>query len=151
MEPKQDDKQPDGKRPGGKANSRAYGAVVYLVLLILGIVEGMVGSFQYGQSPLPLFAVLLVVLVLASCLLAGWGTGSVGGAIAVAAGWVLASFFLSMGTHQGSVIITATAAGEWYLYGGTLAVFVGVLASFVLHARSRARAASGASRAGGRG
>jgi hypothetical protein len=130
-----------GSQQGEKAASRASSAVVYPVLFVLGVAEGFVGSFQYGQSPAPLIALLLVVVVLASCLFAGWGMDSPAGAIVVAAGWILSSFFLSMGNHRGSVIITATAAGEWYLYGCTLAVLIGVVASFFLRARSRIRRA----------
>jgi hypothetical protein len=118
-------------------SSRAYSVVVYIVLFVLGAVEGVVGSFQYSQSPAPWIAVLLALIVFASCLLAGWGTESFGGVLAVGAGWILASFLLSMGSHSGSVIITATAAGEWYLYGGTLAVALAAVARFVRQAGSR--------------
>ena len=40
------------------------------------------------------------------------------GALVPAIGWFLASFGLAMPTAGGSVIITNTTAGEWYLYGG---------------------------------
>jgi hypothetical protein len=36
-----------------------------------------------------------------------------------------------MPVSNGSVIITSTKAGEWYLYGGTLSVAAAVVASFV--------------------
>ncbi len=123
-------------RPSG-SRGRAFGVVVYLALLVLGIVEGIVGSFQYGQSPAPLVAIALAVLILATCVFGGWGTGSLGGALAPAAGWLLASFILSMGSQEGSVIITNTTAGQWYLYGGTLAAVIGVLATFILQSRAR--------------
>jgi hypothetical protein len=42
-----------------------------------------------------------------------------------------------MGSHSGSVIITATAAGETYLYGGTLAVALAAVVTFFWLARSR--------------
>ena len=45
--------------------------------------------------------------------------GSVSGALVPAVGWILASFVLSMPVSSGSVIIANTAAGKWYLYGGT--------------------------------
>ncbi len=122
---------------GGTAASRAYNAAVYTVIFVLGVVEGVIGSFQYGQSPAPWVAILLDVLVFATCVLCGWGIMTFGGALAPAAGWILASFFLSMGTRQGTVIITNTAAGKWYLYGGTLAVGAGLLATFVLWLRAK--------------
>lgn len=122
--------------PGGPKN-RVLGFAVYLVLFVLGLAEGLVGSFQQGQSPAPLVAILFAVLVLVTCVFGGWGTGSLGGSFTAAAGWLLASFILSMGSHEGSVIIANTSAGEWYLYGGTLAAALGVLASFVLQTRTR--------------
>jgi hypothetical protein len=123
-------------RPGG-SKDRALGVAVYLALLVLGIVEGIVGSFQYGQPPAPLAAILLAVLVGVTCAFGGWGTGSLGGAFIVAAGWLLASFILSMGSREGSVIIANTAAGQWYLYGGTLAAALGVLATFIVQTTTR--------------
>ena len=41
---------------GGKTAGRAYSAAVYLVLFVLGVSQGLVGSFQYGRSPAPLVA-----------------------------------------------------------------------------------------------
>jgi hypothetical protein len=125
-------------KPSGSKN-RAVGAVVYLVLFVLGAVEGIVGSFQYGQSPAPLAAILLAILILVTCIFGGWGTESLGGAFACALGWLLASFILSMGNQEGSVIIENTLAGQWYLYGGTLGAAIGVLASFMLQAAARSR------------
>lgn len=124
-------------QPGAKAPRRASSAAIYVALFVLGAVLGIVGSFQYGQSPAPLVAIGIDVLILVSCLFGGWGTRSLGGTLAVAVGWALTSFFLSMGTRQGSVIITNTAAGEWYLYGGTLAVFIAAIVTFVVRTRSR--------------
>jgi len=47
-----------------------------------------------------------------------------------AVGWIIASFVLSMPVSNGSVIITASAPGEWYLYGGTLSAVIAVAAAF---------------------
>jgi hypothetical protein len=123
-------------RPNG-SRSRGLGAVVYVSLFVLGAVEGIVGSFQYGQSPVPLIALVLAFLILVTCVFGGWGAGSLGGSLAPAAGWLLASFILSMGSRGGSVIITNSTGGEWYHYGGTLAVVVGVLATFILQTTTR--------------
>jgi len=78
---------------------------VYGMLFLFGAVQGLIGSFQYSGAVLP------------------------------GIGWILASFLLSMPVSNGSVIITSTKAGEWYLYGGTLSVAAGVVASFVGVAR----------------
>jgi hypothetical protein len=123
--------------PGRAGRNRALKVALYAVLLVLGVTQGLIGSFQYGQSPVPWVAVGLDALLLASCVLGGWGTGSFGGAMCVAAGWILTSFYLSMGTHEGSVIITNTAAGKWYLYGGTLSVLLAASVTFALLTRQR--------------
>ena len=126
-----------GTEPGSKAASRALGVAVYAVTFVLGAAQGLVGSFHYSQAPVPLVAIGLDVVILATCVLAGWGARSFGVALAAAGGWLIASFVMAMGTRAGTIIITNTAAGQWFLYGGTLAVLVGSLATFYLLARSR--------------
>lgn len=126
-----------GMISAGTTTSRAYTFTVYVVIFVFGGVQGVVGSFQYSQPPVPVIAILLTVTIFATCVLCGWGTMTFSGALAPAAGWLLASFYLSMGTHQGSVIITNTTAGKWYLYGGALAVVASLLANFALWLRAK--------------
>ncbi|MBO0802852.1 MAG: hypothetical protein J2P25_07225 [Nocardiopsaceae bacterium] len=116
--------------------SRASGVAVYVLLFVLGVLQGMIGSFQYSQSPVPLIAIILDVVIFATCVAGGWAMRSFTGGLVPAVGWILASFVLSMGTAEGTVIITATTAGEWYLYGGALAAAAGAGASFIYWARS---------------
>jgi hypothetical protein len=106
-------------------------AVGYLVLLLLGVFEGLVGSFQYSQGPVPLIAIVFVVVIFATCVACGLGFGTFAAGLLPALGWIVASFILAMPRPNGSVIITATAAGEWYLYGGALASAAGVSAAFI--------------------
>lgn len=113
----------------------------YLALFVVGVFEGLIGSFQFSVGPVPLLAIVFCLLIGATCLLAGWGVRSLGGALVPAVGWVIASFVLSMPDPQGSVIITNTTAGKWYLYGGTLCAVIGVTTSFVLWARTQQRRA----------
>src|SRR5581483_6924435 len=105
----------------------------YAVLFLLGVVEAMIGSFQYSRAPKPVPGAALVccVVILLTCVLGAWAMGSVSGALLPGMGWVITSFVLSMPVSNGSVIITSTPAGKWYLYGGTLSVAAGVVASFV--------------------
>ncbi len=109
----------------------------YGVLFLLGLVEGTIGSFQYSWTvgPVPAAALVCCAVILATCLLAAWGMRSVSGAVLPGMAWVIASFVLSMPVANGSVIITATTPGKWYLYGGSLSVAVGVIASFAAMAR----------------
>lgn len=120
------------ERGGGQ---RALLAAGYLVLFVLGVFQGLIGSFQYARGPQPLAAVILAVIIFLTCALCGWGAGTFGAAALPAIGWILASFILAMSRPNGSVIITGTAAGEWYLYGGTLACLVGALTAFYTRAR----------------
>ena len=126
-----------GMMSGGTTASRAYSLAVYVVIFALGVVEGVIGSFQYSQPPVPWIAITADVVIFATCVLCGLGTLTFTGALAPAVGWMLAAFYLSMGTHQGSVIITNTSAGKWFLYGGSLAVIASLIANFALLLRVR--------------
>ena len=137
----------------GKNGSRSLVSFgVFCVLFLLGLVEGMIGSFQYAWvvGSVPAAALVCCAVILATCLLAAWATRSVSGAILPGMGWIIASFVLSMPAANGSVIITNTTPGKWYLYGGTLSVAVGVVLSFALLARETRRAGE-TGRAGGSG
>jgi hypothetical protein len=107
-------------------------AGVYGVLFIAGVVEGMIGSFQYSRlpKPVPVAALACCAVILLTCLLAAWAMRSVSGALLPGMGWIITSFVLSMPAASGSVIITATTPGKWFLYGGTLSVVAAVIASF---------------------
>jgi uncharacterized protein DUF6113 len=126
-------------RPAAGPGQRAATAVGYVVLFVLGALEGLIGSFQYSQSPAPLIAIVLDVAIFVTCLLCGWGMRAFAGGLVPAVGWILASFILSMGNAQGSVIITNTAAGQWYLYGGALAAAAGAVIAFIRWSRPRPR------------
>ena len=118
--------------PGGQ---RALMAVGYLVLFLLGAFQGMIGSFQYSRSPAPLIAIVLAVIILVTCAACGWGVGTFAAGLLPAVGWILASFIIAMPRPNGSVVITQTAAGEWFLYGGALACVLGSVGAFVARAR----------------
>jgi uncharacterized membrane protein len=122
-----------------ETESRAITVAVYVVLFVLGALQGLIGSFQYSQSPVPLVAIVLDLAIFATCVLGGWAMRSLSGGLYPALGWLAASFIMSMGNHQGSVIITATTAGEWYLYGGALAAAAGAAAAFVRSAYTQSR------------
>jgi hypothetical protein len=118
---------------------------VYSVLVLFGVLQGMIGSFQYSRTagPVPVAALVSCAVILATCLLGAWGMRSASGAVLPAIGWLITSFVLSMPVSNGSVIITATAPGRWYLYGGTLTVAAGVVLSMVGMARWAGRPRGG--------
>ena len=125
-----------GPQPGG--GSRPLTVVGYVMLFVLGAFQGLIGSFQYGQAPAPLIAVILAVIIFATCVACGWGLGTFAAGLLPGVGWILASFILAMPRPNGSVIVTASAAGEWYLYGGALACAAGCVAAFFTRIRRSA-------------
>jgi hypothetical protein len=121
------------------------GGGAYGVLFLLGLAEGVVGSFQFtwlGLGKFPLGALLFAALILVTCVFGGWGMGSMGGAMLPGIGWFVAAFGLAQSNSEGSVIITNTAPGEWFLYGGSVCVLLGILTAFVVYLRPAGAARS---------
>src|SRR4029077_1084595 len=95
------------------------------------------GSFYYAVGPDPLAAIGFDVAILATCLLGAWGTGQGAGAFVPAVGWFIMTFVLASGTSSGSVIVTASTAGELFLFGGAICALIGAVVGFVLSTRRR--------------
>ncbi|HUY44505.1 MAG TPA: hypothetical protein VMV92_02075 [Streptosporangiaceae bacterium] len=112
----------------------------YSLLFLAGALQALVGCFQFSRSvgSLPLVALVLAALIGVTCVLGAAGMGSPAGALVPAVGWFVVSVALTLPTAAGSVIITNTAAGEWYLYGGSVCAAAGVVVAFVRRARARA-------------
>jgi hypothetical protein len=122
---------------------RALTVAAYAALFLFGLAQALLGAFFYASGPGPLAAIGFGAAILATCLLGGWGTGSPIGGLAPAVGWFALTFLLANGTSNGSVVITATTAGEWFLFGGSVCAAVGVVACFAVwsgSAKSRPRA-----------
>jgi len=113
-------------------SSRAFATSTYVALFVFGAGQGVLGAFFYNSGPPPLASVAFDLLILATCLLGAWGTGHPAGGFVPAVGWFIAAFVLASGTHEGSVIITATSGGEWFLFGGAISVMIGVIVGFTL-------------------
>jgi uncharacterized membrane protein len=47
------------------------------------------------------------------------------------------TFVLASGTRGGSVIVTASTAGELFLYGGAIGAVIGAIAGYSLWARRK--------------
>jgi hypothetical protein len=131
--PKQDSIPGRGSSPRDARDGALVTAGGYLALLILGAAQALVGSFQYSRElgPVPVAAVGFALLIGATSVLGAWGMHRALGGLLPAAGWVLASFLLANGTAGGSVLITNTGAGMWFLYGGSACAAAGVVTSFV--------------------
>jgi hypothetical protein len=105
----------------------------YCMLLLLGLMEGMIGSFQYSRAlgSFPAAAVAFAVGIGVTCILGAWGMSRPLGGLMPAVGWFIASFVMAMSTPGGSVVITNTGAGKWFLFGGAICALVGVVFSFL--------------------
>jgi hypothetical protein len=111
----------------------------YTMLLLLGAVQSLIGCFEYSRAlgPVPAAALAFDVAILATCLLGAWGMRSPLGGLMPAVGWIVTSYVLAMGTPGGSVVITNTAAGKWFLYGGSAGAVAGVLVAFAWSSAAR--------------
>jgi hypothetical protein len=126
-----------GSAPDG--GQRALLAAGYPVLLVLGALQGLIGCFQYAREPQPFVAIGFAVLIFVTCAGCGWGVGTFSAALLPAIGWIVVSFILASPRPNGSVIITGTAAGEWYLYGGAHGCAAGTVTAFYVRVRRSAR------------
>lgn len=120
-----------------RGGDNALTVATYVMLFVFGVAQGVLGSFYYSSGPVPLASLGFDLAILATCLLGAWGLRRPAAALAPAAGWVAATFLLATGTSAGSVLITATTAGEWFLFGGAVAVALGVVTAFALSPRLR--------------
>ena len=124
----------------GTAHGRSEAPVTggaYLMLFLLGLLEGLIGCFQYAgiAGGVPVAALALLLVLFATCLLAGLGMRSAGAAFAVAAGWFLVAAVLSPSTGSGSVILTNTAAAMVYVYGGAVVAVAAMVLAYLLWSR----------------
>lgn len=142
-----------GQESGQPAEARAredrgelFVAVgAYVLLLVLGILEGLIGTFQYSRAlgSVPVGAVAFALLIGVTCVLGAWGMHRPLGGLLPGVGWLLTSLLLARGTAGGSVLITNTAAGQWFLFGGTACTAAGVITGFVRWSPRRQGAPSG--------
>ncbi|MGH3272920.1 MAG: hypothetical protein ACRDNZ_01160 [Streptosporangiaceae bacterium] len=117
-------------RPGHRAD-RLIGICAYAALFVLGVGEAVIGCFQYSRGPAPFAAIGFGLGILATCLLAGWGMRTALGGLMPGIGWLATSIALATGTQGGSVLITNTAAGQWFLFGGAVCATAGCLVAYL--------------------
>jgi hypothetical protein len=130
-EPGQGSGQPAGPRENSAETVVAVGG--YVMLLVLGALEALVGTFQFSRTPgsLPVAAVGFALAIGVTCVLGAWGMHRPLGGLLPGAGWLLTALFLAMATPGGSVLITSTGPGEWFLFGGAACTAAGVVTGFV--------------------
>ena len=123
--------------------------LAYGLLAVLGVVLGVVGSFEFAWEigDVPLAALLLSVLNLLVFRAAGWAMESKLGAVVPALLWMIVLFVLASRRPEGDLVVTGTTAGYVYMFGGALAAVVAV--AWTPSARPLGLAAPRAPEAGG--
>ena len=118
----------------GKRGAVTVGA--YLALFLLGLLQGLIGTFQHSRGPAPLAAILFDLGILATCVLGSWGMRTALGGVLPAVGWFIVTLILSSVPAGGSILITDSAAGKWFLFGGAVCAVAGALYSFARWSRA---------------
>jgi Family of unknown function (DUF6113) len=107
----------------------------YAALFVLGAVQGLIGTFQYSRGSVPLAAICFDVAILVTCILGSRGMRTALGGALPAAGWFLVTVILSSVSADGSVLVTASLAGEWFLFGGAVSAAAGAVYAFARWSR----------------
>jgi len=143
--------QPAGDEPG---DSGLVTAGAYFALFVLGLLQGLIGTFQYSRGPVPLAAIGFDLLILVTCVLGSGGMRTAVGGVLPAAGWFAVTLLLSAGSQGGSIFITDSTAGKWFLFGGAVCAAAGAVYAFARwsqSSRDRRKAAEEQSAPPGRG
>jgi hypothetical protein len=101
-----------------------------LVLLVLGGVEALIGTFQYSRGPGSLVAICFALGILVTCVLGAWGMRTAAGGVLPAVGWFAVALLLGSSGRGGSVLVTDSTQGKWFLFGGALCAAVGAVIAF---------------------
>lgn len=131
-----------GSAGGGGRPSHGYAFVTgaaYGLLIVLGGLLGLLGTFQHGRlnlvlsagggtfSRLPIGALIVAVVTAALCWLAGWGMRSRMAAVFLGVAWLIVSYLFSLPRAEGDVVIAGDLAGGVYLYGGLILVAIAMV------------------------
>ncbi|HEY2313521.1 MAG TPA: DUF6113 family protein [Streptosporangiaceae bacterium] len=129
--------RPASGQPPARGDGQGVAVAAYVALFLLGMVQGLIGTFQYSRGPVPLAAICFDLAILATCVLGSWGMRSALGGVLPAAGWLVVTVVLSSVPAGGSILVTANSAGEWFLFGGSLSAAAGGLYAFARWGRPR--------------
>ncbi len=124
-------------RPALTGGGSGVSAAAYVALLLVGALLGLIGAFQFSRSPAPLIAILLDAAILVCCVLGARGMRTAIGGVLPAVGWFVVTVLLTSTSPGGSVIVTATPAGMWFLYGGAVCAAAGAVYAFARWSRPR--------------
>jgi hypothetical protein len=115
--------------------SQGVAVAAYAALFLLGAAIGLLGTFWYGAGPAPLAAILFDLAILATCVLGSTGMRSALGGVLPAAGWLAVTLVLNSSSAGGSILVTDTSAGKWFLFGGAVCAAAGGVYAFTVWSR----------------
>jgi hypothetical protein len=102
--------------------------LVYGLLAVLGVLLGLIGSFEFSwqAGSVPVAALVLTAVNLAVFRGAGWAMESKVAALVPAVFWIIVVLVLSSRRPEGDLVVTGTAAGYTFMFGGALAALVAI-------------------------
>lgn len=124
-----------GRAPADGPSGSLLTIAAYVMLLLLGAAQGMLGAFFYSVGPVPAAPLGFDLALFVTCLFAVWGMAKPTAAFVPAAGWFIVVFVLASARKDGSVLVTASAAGELFLFGGGLVAMVAIFGAFMFASR----------------
>jgi hypothetical protein len=103
--------------------------LAYGVLAVLGVLLGLLGSFEFSwqAGSVPVAALALSVANLAVFRAAGWAMESKLGALVPAVLWIIIVLVLASRRPEGDLVVTGTTAGYVYMFGGAVAALVAIV------------------------
>jgi hypothetical protein len=103
--------------------------LVYGVLAVLGVLLGVIGSFQFSWeiANIPVAAVILCLVNLAVFRTAGWAVESRLGAVVPSVLWIIIVLVLSSRRPEGDLVVTGTIPGYVYIFGGAVAALIAIV------------------------
>jgi hypothetical protein len=103
--------------------------LVYGVLAVLGVLLGVVGSFEFAWeiAGIPVAAIGLSLVNLAVFRGAGWAMESRLGAVVPSVLWIIITLVLSSRRPEGDLVVTGGAPGYTYIFGGAVAALVAIV------------------------
>jgi hypothetical protein len=100
----------------------------YGVLGVLGMVLGVIGSFEFSweAGSVPVAALVLTAVNLAVFRSAGWAMESKLGAVVPAVFWLVVVLVLSSRRPEGDIVVTGTTPGYVFIFGGVVAALAAI-------------------------
>lgn len=138
------DDEPGGPPGSPVGEGPVVRVIAYLLLFVLGALQALIGTFQFSRGPAwSLVPVCFALAILVTCVLGAWGMHAAAGGVLPATGWFLVSVLLGTSSSGGSVLVTNTPQGKWFLFGGAVCAAAGAIISFAKWTRPRSRRRAG--------